>query len=165
MALLIPFLMLLLFGVFEVARVFYTYHTLQKAVRGGAGVLARSANVNFCNPSDPAMIGAANVIVWGNLQGSGPAIVQDSEAQALLSAIQIIPETVQANSSAVAPCCGLGQGDPNGCDPTLGGRTPDFIVVNLGAGGFPVNVLFPFVNLNPPTVTLQVSVRMAVTGS
>ncbi len=164
MALLIPLLLMVLFGAYELGRIFWTYHTLQKAVRGGAGMLSRATNVNFCDPSDPTMIAASNFIVWGNLQGSGPAIVRDADVQTLQGLIQIEPETVSANSSAPAPCCGLADGDPDSCDLTTGGRAPDFVVVNLGPEGFPVNVAFPFVSLNPPTFNLKVSVRMAVTG-
>ena len=145
----------ILFGAVEIGRVFYTYHTLQKALRGGAGLLARSTNVEYCNSADLTLADARNFIVYGNFQGQGtpvvPGLTQDM--------IQIFPERSVAGSTGVIAC--MCAEDPDSCDISSGGRVPDFIVVNLGSG-FPLAVPFPFVNLG--TINLRVSVRMPVTG-
>ena len=154
-AFVIPVMMMLLFGCFQVARVFFLYHTLQKAVRGGAGMLARMNSVNYCDPADPALNDARNFIVFGNLQGNGTPIVEGLTPDI----IQVVPERILQGSTSVGAC--LCTQDPESCDPAAGGRQPDFVTVNLG-GGFPVNVPFPFVNLG--TIALKVSVRMPVTG-
>lgn len=154
-AFLVPLMMFVLFGTFQLARVFYLYHTFQKALRGGAGMLARMTNVNYCDPGDAALTDARNFIVFGNLQGAGAPIVQGFTPDI----IQIFPERTLPDSTVVSQC--LCASDPESCDVTLGGRPPDFVVVNLGSG-FPVNVPFPFINLG--TIALKVSVRMPVTG-
>jgi hypothetical protein len=153
LALQIPLVLALLFGAVQLARVFYVYHTLQKAVRGGAGLLARSSNVEYCNASDLTVADARNFIVYGNLQGQGTPVVQGLTPDM----IQILPERTMAGSTGVTSC--LCDEDAEGC--ASGGRVPDFVVVNLG-DGFPLSVPFPFVTLG--TINLRVSVRMPVTG-
>jgi hypothetical protein len=157
MAFLVPLLMLLLFGVFQVARVFYLYHTLQKALRGGAGLLARSNGVNYCDLGDPNLLAVQNFIVFGNLQGVGSPLIQGLTPEL----IQIFPERIQTGSTAVAAC--LCTSDADSCDVTSGGRAPDFVTINLGPSGFPVLVPFPFMNFG--AIPLKVSVRMPLTGS
>jgi len=156
----IPLMLLLLFGGFQIARIFYTYHTLQKALRGGAGFVARSTNVNYCAIEDATLAAARNFVVFGNLPpGTTPTPVVPGLTTDM---IQILPERGVAESTAVTPCtCGNARDDPESCDVLSGGRAPDFVVVNLGSG-FPLTVPFPFVNLG--TINLNVSVRMPVTG-
>lgn len=156
LALLLPILVMLLFGVVQLARVYYVYHTLQKAVRAGAGFLAHQSNVNFCDDQNDMFLDARNFIVYGNLEGSGTPVVNGLTPEM----IQILPERADADSSTIAACpC---TDDGASCDITTSGHAPDYVVVNLGATGFPVDVRFPFVNLG--SIPLHVSVRMAVTG-
>ena len=151
---LIPLLLMLLFGAYQLARVFYVYHTLQKALRGGAGLLARSSNVNYCDTADQMLADARNFIVYGNIQGTGEPIVTGLTPDM----IQVFPERVVAGSTTVIQClCG----EEDSCDIATGGRPPDYVTVNLG-GGFPLEVPFPYVRFG--TLNLQVSVRMPVTG-
>ena len=152
----IPLMLALLFGSVHIGRVFYVYHTLQKAMRGGAGLLARSANVAYCNNEDAMLAAARNFIVYGNLQGEGAPVVQGLTADM----IQILPERGVTGTTGVTQCFCTEQ-DVESCDVASGGRVPDFVVVNLGSG-FPLSVPFPYVNLG--TITLRVSVRMPVTG-
>jgi len=154
----IPLLMALLFGGVQLGRVFYTYHTLQKALRGGAGLLARTVNVAYCpedaRASDARIADALNFAVYGNLQGLGTPVVTGLTP----AMIQVFPER---NTSGTVTTCGCST-DTESCDPTSGGRPPDFVVMNLGSG-FPLPVPFPFINFG--TINLKVSVRMPVTGS
>lgn len=162
MALLVPLLLLILFGTFELGRVFYTYHTLQKALRGGAGVLAHTSNVNYCDlEGDPTIIGVKNMIVFGNLQQeAGESILPGADPQLLLNLITITPERTATGSTTVDQC--LCSSDTDSCDPTSGGRAPDFVVVSLGPAGFPMNMALASVNFG--TFSLKVSVRMPVTA-
>jgi Flp pilus assembly protein TadG len=154
----IPLMLLLLFGGFQIARIFYTYHTLQKALRGAAGFVARSTNVNYCDIGDATLAAARNFVVFGNLQASGTPVVPGLTPDL----IQILPERDVAGSTGVTQCpCTVGTEDTESCDVSSSGRAPDFVVVNLGSG-FPLTVPFPFVNLG--TINLKVSVRMPVTG-
>jgi len=151
----IPLMLALLFGGVQIARVYYTYHALQKALRGGAGLLARSANVDYCNTSDTTLADVRNFMVFGNLQGEGTPVVPGLSPDM----IQFFPERGVAGTTGVTECLCAQEADS--CDIASGGRAPDFVVVNLG-GGFPLAVPFPFVNLG--TLNLRVSVRMPVTG-
>jgi hypothetical protein len=153
----IPLIMVILFGAVEVARIFYVYHALQKAVRSGAALLARSTNVEYCNPTDLTMTDVRNFIVYGNLQGQGAPVVQGLTPDM----IQIFPERDATADGAGVVACACTE-DAEGCDLSQGGRAPDFIVINLGSDGFPLAVPFPYVNLG--AVNLRVSVRMPVTG-
>ena len=155
----IPVMLLLLFGGVQVGRIFYTYHTLQKALRGGAGMLARSSNVAYCDPNEMLLADARNFIVYGRLEGGGSPVVSGLTPDL----IQIVPERQIVDSTSVTTCtCGGGsEPDPESCEPAPDGRPPDFVVVHLGSG-FPLSVPVPFVNF--PTINLRVSVRMPVTG-
>jgi hypothetical protein len=155
LALQIPLMMAIMFGAVEIGRVFYVYHSLQKAVRGGAGLLARSSNVAYCDASDLTLEDVRNFIVYGNLQGLGTPVVQGLTPDM----IQFVPERNTAGSTDVTGC--LCDADTESCDTSSGGRAPDFVVVNLGSG-FPLAVPFPFMNIG--TINLRVSVRMPVTG-
>jgi hypothetical protein len=152
----IPIMLALLFGGVQIGRVYYIYHTLQKAVRGGAGLLARSGNVDYCNVSDATLADARNFIIYGNLQGVGPPVVEGLTPDM----IQILPERGMPDSTAVTQCL-CAQQDADSCDASSGGRVPDFVVVNLGSG-FPLQVPFAFIHLG--VINLKVSVRMPVTG-
>lgn len=150
--------MVILFGVVELARMFYVYHTLQKALRGGAALLARSTSVEYCDSEDLTMADVRNFIVYGNLQGQGAPVVQGLTPDM----IQILPERGVAGSTGVIACsCSEDPEDPENCNVSSGGRAPDFVVVNLGSG-FPLAVPFPYVSAG--TINLVVSVRMPVTG-
>jgi hypothetical protein len=151
----IPILIIILAGGIQLARVFYTYHTLEKALRGGAGLLARTSNVNYCDASDTAITGAKNFVIYGNLQGIGTPIVPN-----LGDFLQVQAER-QDSTSTTVNTCPCGSADADDCDISVGGRPPDFIVVHLGTG-YPLQ--FPFAYLTLTTLNLKVSVRMPVTG-
>lgn len=156
LALQIPLMLALMFGGVQIGRIFYTYHSLQKVLRGGAGLLARSINVDYCSISDTTLADARNFMVYGNLQGEGSPVVPGLTPDM----IQILPERTTAGTANVTSCpCSE---DVDSCDPAGGGRTPDFVVVNLGSG-YPLSIPFPFYNMG--TINLHVSVRMPVTGS
>ena len=150
-------MLVLLFGGVEIARVFYMYHTLQKALRGGAGLLSRSVNVNYCDSCRPDARRCPQFRrLWKPARRRAtrlcPGLTTDM--------IQILPEREVAGTTGVTEC--VCTEDADSCDVTSGGRAPDFVVVNLGSG-FPLPMPFPFVNLG--TINLKVSVRMPVTGS
>jgi hypothetical protein len=125
-------------------------------LRGGAAFIARTTNINYCDPSDAALADAKNLMVFGNLQGEGVPILPGFSTDI----IQILPERILAGTTTVTSC--LCTNDPESCDVSAGGRSPDFVVVNL-MSGFPIQVPFPYVQLD--TIILRVSVRMPVTGS
>ncbi len=154
-ALLLPVLLLLLFSAYQLGRAFYIYHTLHKAVRGGMQYLLRQPTVNFCDLNDPVLLDAKNFIVYGNLQGSGSAVVTGLTPDM----IQILPERGDPLAGTVADCPCTGDGN---CDPANGGRRPDFVTVTFGPG-FPLDLTFPLVSFG--TINLRVSVRQPYMGA
>jgi hypothetical protein len=153
----IPLMLLLMFGCVQLARVFYVYHSLHKAVRGGAGLMARSVNVNYCDSN--ALTAARNFIVYGNPDGGSIPVVSGLTPEL----IEFIPERRDITTTGVTQCDCAGENLADGCDIAGGGRAPDFIVVRLVTGGFPLTLPFPFITVGP--INLNVSVRMPLTGS
>ena len=153
-ALILPLIVMMLFGAFQFGRVFYLYNTLQKSLRGGVQYVLRSQGVNFCDPNDPILIDARNFIVFGNLQGTGDPVVTGLTTEM----IQFLPERGDPASATIVDCVCAGDGS---CDIANGGTSPDYITVNLGSG-FPVELTFPLVHLG--TFNLRVSVRQSFLG-
>lgn len=68
-AIALPFLLLLLFGIFEFGRAYYQYNTLSKAIRNGARYLS-SHSYSAANITN-----TQNVVVYGNsVGGSNPVL-------------------------------------------------------------------------------------------
>lgn len=154
MAIILPLLMLLLFGVYQFGRVFYIYHTLQKSLRNGVQYVLRSQGVNFCDSNDPVLIDARNLIVFGNLEGTGTPVVTGLTTEM----IRFLPERGDLAGTAITDCACTGDGS---CDIVNGGRAPEYVTVNLGSG-FPVEIAFPLVA--SATWSLRVSVRQPFLG-
>jgi hypothetical protein len=154
-AILLPVLLMMMLAGFQMARVFYVYHTLHKAMRGGMQYMLRQPAVNFCDPNDPVLLDTKNFIVFGNLQGSGTPVVTGLTPDL----ISIFPERTDATGSTVADCPCSGDGN---CDPANAGRRPDYVTVNF-PGGFPLQVAFPLVQFG--AINLKVSVRQPYLGT
>lgn len=76
-ALLLPVLVLLAAGVFELGRAIYSHHALSKSTRDASRFLARVAD-----PNDVAFQSlAANYVRTGSYGGTAPALVGDDPAQ------------------------------------------------------------------------------------
>ncbi len=154
-AFLLPMLMVLLGGVFELGRLMYIYNTLEKSLKSGVQYLQRTQGVDFCNFGDPAFSDAKNFIVYGNLQGNGTPVFSDLTPDMIfLYAERGDPNTSVIN---VCPCGGVGS-----CDTANGGTPPDYIVATLG-GGYPLDMSFPFGVFG--VVYLPVSVRLPFLGA
>jgi hypothetical protein len=154
-AFLLPMLIVLLGGVFELGRLMYIYNTLEKSMKSGVQYLQRTQGVDFCNPSDPAFTDAANFIVYGNLQGTGDAVLPGLTP----SMVFFYGERGDPNTSLIVtcPCAGTGS-----CDTQNGGTPPDYIVANLGAG-YQLDMTFPMGVFG--LVNLAVSVRLPFLGA
>ena len=154
-AFLLPGLIFLLGGVFELGRLMYIYNTLEKSLKSGVQYLQRTQGVDFCNLSDPAFTDAANFVVYGNLQGTGNPVVPGLTP----SMISFFAERGDPNSSLIIACPCSGDGS---CETQNGGTPPDYIVANLGAG-YQLDMTFPLGVFG--LVNLPVSVRLPFLGA
>jgi hypothetical protein len=148
-ALFIPILFALFIGMEELARVTYNYYMIQKTLAGLARYLGTQQGVNFCNGADPILTSAINNALTGTTDASGSPVI----AELTPDMIQVSIEQYDPVAQSLNPCaCGA-----PGCDPSLGGTAPGYIVVSL-ANGYTVRPLFWGFSINPfplqPSVTV-----------
>ena len=142
-------LLSLLIGTVELARVFYTYYTLEKVMYNLARYIGTQQGVNFCDPADPLIIAAENYALTGST-----ATAQDPVVPGLTPAMfQIAIQRYDPAAQAMTPCdCSAA-----GCDTSQGGLPPNFIQVSL-PDGYSVQPLFWGFRIDPfplrPTVTV-----------
>lgn len=153
-ALLLPLLFVLLVGMVEIARVSFTYYSLQKMLYGVARYVGTQQGVNFCDANDAIVTAAKNFGVTGTTDASTdprlPNLTTDM--------IQVRIERFDADSEELAECeCSL-----TGCDAAVGARGPDFLVVSLPAG-YPILIRIPFLSLEP--IPLKPQVRLPYGGT
>lgn len=147
--LLLPLLLSLLIGTIELARVFYTYYTLEKVLYDVARSIGTQQGVNFCDPADPSIVAAENFALTGST-----ATAQDPLVPGVTPAMfQILIERYDPAAQAMVPCdCSAA-----GCDASQGGRPPDFIQVSL-TDGYTVQPFFWGFKIDPfplrPSVTV-----------
>ncbi|HEU0122332.1 MAG TPA: TadE/TadG family type IV pilus assembly protein [Bryobacteraceae bacterium] len=134
--LLLPVLCMLLFGMVDLARLSWTYFTLQKILYGVGRYAATQTAVNFCDDADPILADAKNLA----LRGIGNAAGELQLAALTADLIQVRLERVQPDSGALGDC----ECTAAGCDNGQGGRGPDFVVVSVN-GGYSVRTNIPFV--------------------
>jgi len=150
----IPLMLALMFGGVEIARVFYVYHTLQKALRGGAACW-RDPRMSILQRKRPDADGCAE------FHGVETCKVRELRSFAGLDARHASRSFPKAHGGQYGMYRMFVHADPESCDACVGSRAPDFVVVNLGSG-FPLSMPFPYVNLG--TVNLKVSVTHAGDG-
>ena len=74
-ALLTPFIILLLVGMVNLARITYIYYTLRKTVYAIARYAGTQQGVNFCDAADPTVAAAINFGLTGTTDASQPIFV------------------------------------------------------------------------------------------
>lgn len=84
-AILLPLLIVLVFGITELGRAIYQQNSLSKAVASGARYMSRSSqSVNDdCSQGaqwGPSVSNAANLVAFGNQAGNGNALLPDLDA-------------------------------------------------------------------------------------
>jgi hypothetical protein len=142
-----PLLLSLLIGTVELARVFYTYYTLEKVMYDLARYLGTQQGVNFCDPADASITAAENYALTGSTLSA-----QDPVVPGLTPAMfQIAIERYDPASQAMIPCdCSA-----TGCDASQGGLPPNYIQVSL-TDGYSVRPFFWGFTIDPfplrPTV-------------
>lgn len=153
-AMLLPVLFVLLLGTVEIAKITYTYYTLQKILTALAGYLRTQQGVNFCDSGDPAVLAAKNFALTGSTDASTPAIIANLTADM----ISIRIERLDSGSGTLSECdC-----SPTGCDAANGGQPPDFIAVSIPQG-YSLTPQIPFLPQDP--IPLKPEVRVPYGGT
>jgi hypothetical protein len=134
--LVLPILFMLLFGMVALARVTWTYFTLQKILYTVGRYAATQPAVNFCDDADPILTDAKNLA----LRGIGDAAGDFQLPNLTADLIQVRLERIQTDTSGLADC----ECSATGCDNAQGGRGPDFVVVTVN-GGYSVTTNIPYI--------------------
>jgi hypothetical protein len=134
--LILPILFMLLFGMVALARVTWTYFTLQKILYTVGRYAATQPAVNFCDDADPILADAKNLA----LRGIGDAAGDFQLPNLTADLIQVRLERIQTDTAGLADC----ECSATGCDNAQGGRGPDFVVVTVN-GGYSVTTNIPYI--------------------
>lgn len=150
----LPILFLLLFGTVELARITYTYYTLQKIMYSIGRNAGTQQGVNFCDSGDPSITAAKNLAITGTIDGTTDSIVANLTADM----VQIRIERYNPVTGALDQCdCSV-----NGCDTAAGGLPPDYIVVSM-PNGYPFAPHIPFIPTDP--IPLRPTARVPYGGT
>jgi hypothetical protein len=150
----LPLLILLLMGTLEIARITYTYFTLQKMMYAMARYVSTQQGANLCDDADPVVVAAKSFALNGTTDNSGTAILDNLTADM----ISIRLEQVDPTTGALNECaCAV-----PGCDTTNGGTPPDFVVISIPNG----YSIVPRIPLIPNTaIPLKPVVRVPYGGT
>ncbi len=143
-AMYMPILILLFVGMVEIARITYTYYAIQRVLSGLARYVGTHQAVNFCDDNDPSVIAAKNFALTGTADGdassAGGLIVRGLTSDQ----VRVRLERYDTNSQQLVECdC-----SQTGCDASVGGLAPDYIVVYL-PNGYTVRPVIPGVAVDP----------------
>lgn len=154
-ALLVPVLAMLMFGTVELARIGWTFFTLEKMLNQIARDAGSQQGINFCDPADPQLLNILNNAATGTEDGSGSPILPNLTATNISVQVERLDPTTQ--TLGVCDC------SITGCDLAAGGRGPDMIVVYL-PDGYSVSPRIPFMAAIVPFM-LRPHVRMPFGGT
>jgi hypothetical protein len=154
-AIIVPLLFLLFMGTVELARVTYTYYSLQKALYFVARYIGTQQNVNFCDGSDPSIMTAKAFVSqrdsaesWGGISGLTPDM------------ISIRTQRYSGSTGGLVDCdC---SGGAEGCDTAQGSLPPDYVVVAIPEG-YPIRLRIP--GLSNQAVALKPRVMLPFGGT
>ena len=134
----LPVLFILLFGMVELARITYTYYTLQKILYTLARHVGTQQAVNFCDSSDAVLTAAKNFALTGSSDGSSDALVPNLT----IDQIEVRIERYNRQTGEIEVCdCSI-----TGCDAAQGGTSPEYLAVSI-PDGYRVRPVIPFMAL------------------
>ena len=144
-AIFIPVLLLLIVGMVQIGKVTYLYYTLKKIVYAAAREVAVQQSINFCDVTNDQT--AQTAVNFALNDTSGTPIIAN------LTTLQITTQCTDSSNvgGAMIPC------DTSNCDALSVAARPDFVTVSI-PGGYPVNVLIPFISPIPVTLNPTVTV-------
>jgi len=143
-AMYMPVLILLFVGMVEIARITYTYYAIQRILTGLARYVGTQQAVNFCDDNDGSVIAAKNFALTGTPDGDASATGTLIVRGLTSDLIRVRLERYDASSQQLVECdC-----SQTGCDASVGGVAPDYIVVYL-PNGYLVRPVIPGVAVDP----------------
>jgi hypothetical protein len=152
-AMFVPFFIILIVGMAEIARVTYVYYSVHKTLYNLARFIGTRQGVNLCDQGDAEIQSAKNWALTGSSGGGEPLITGLQPDM-----VQVRVERQETGSDILGECeCSI-----SGCDAAVGGRPPDFVVVSIPEG-FPISVGLPY--LTRETITFRPSVRVPYGGT
>jgi hypothetical protein len=149
----IPFVLLLLVGMIQIAKITYVYYTVKKTLYTVGRYIATAQGVNFCDTAGDTVITAAkNFALTGALDGGTdiplPALTTDL--------IDVSTECIDSSTGDIGAC------STNGCDGPGGPLRPDFVVVSI-PDGYQVSPRIPYMLIDP--ILLKPQVRVPFGGT
>jgi hypothetical protein len=151
-AMFVPLFILLLVGTSQIGRATFLYYQAHKTLYGLARLLATRQGANFCDGGDAEVLAIKNFALAGTSDGGDPLITGLTPDM-----VNIRLERQEADSAILSECaCEL-----TGCDISLGGTQPQYIVVSV-PDGFPVTITIPY--LLQQTVQFHPTVRVPMGG-
>lgn len=115
-AIVLPLLLMLLFGITELGRALYQQNSLYKAVESGARYLARVNNVlafdgdGNCTTAGPdwpdsvSLTAATNLIIYGNTTGSGSPLLPNLDDSDAIT-ISVAPRALTKTDTSTVMVC------------------------------------------------------------
>jgi Flp pilus assembly protein TadG len=153
-AMLLPFLLVLLVGSEQIAKMTYVYYTIKKIEYTVARYVATQQGVDFCaGNNDPSIMAAINLGLTGTTDGTGTPFISDLTADMFV----ITPEVVDSTGAPAVCSC-----DITGCDESVGGGAPAYITVTIPSG-YPIAPIIPFTT--PQTIPLIPTVKVPYEGT
>lgn len=154
-ALFLPMLLTLLVGMVQLGRITFTYYALRKTLYSVARYAGTQQGVNFCDTADATLEAAKRFALTGRTEdGAAPPFIPGLTADM----ISVRIERYSRDTGDLGECdCSA-----TGCDASLGGQPPDFIVVSI-PNGYEVRPRIPLVTLDP--IPLRPEVRVPYGGT
>lgn len=115
-AIVLPLLLMLLFGITELGRALYQQNSLYKTVESGARYLARVNNVlqfdedNHCTTAGPdwpdsvSLTAAKNLIIYGNTEGTGKPLLPNLDESGVIT-ISVAPRPLPKTDAPPVMVC------------------------------------------------------------
>jgi hypothetical protein len=150
----VPVVVTLMMGMVEIGKVTYIYYMLRKAVYTVATYVAAQQGVNFCDAADASVAAAKQFALSGTTDAGATSFLPSLTPEM----IQVRIERLEISSGSLVECdC-----SSTGCDSSIGGRSPDFIVVSI-PDGYNVTPRIPFAPLID--IPLRPAVRVPFGGT
>jgi uncharacterized membrane protein len=151
-----PLLILFMMGTVELGRVYYTYHTIQKALYNVARLLGTQQGINFCDTTDTVYSNALAFALTGTSDSTADPLIPGLTADMINVRLErYVPETATLTECT----CTL---EANGCDAGQGGLAPQYIVVSI-PDGYSIQLRIPTL-VNDP-ILLRPQVRVPFGGT